>query len=124
MRKTWTVEDKLGGWGVAQDKFFAGKARCRLYLMSRVEVRVVTLDLGFAVPGRLAQHKGGASPCAWTSGFYGMQAGWSEHGAGRGLCCEGDSIMCLACCEVKETALTPSARVGGGDFSYSQGAGK
>lgn len=27
MRKTWTVEDKLGGWGVAQDKFFAGKAR-------------------------------------------------------------------------------------------------
>ena len=29
VRKAWTVEDKLGGWGVAQDKFFAGKVRPR-----------------------------------------------------------------------------------------------
>lgn len=37
VRKTWTVEDKLGGWGVAQDKFFAGKARSRSLLGFRVE---------------------------------------------------------------------------------------
>ena len=43
VRKTWTVEDKLGGWGVAQDKFFAGKARSPPVL--KVTVRVETLYL-------------------------------------------------------------------------------